>query len=316
MIKRIVLMLFMSISVLFSAYAQSLTLGIAIPDTEREIDSQTAKSLSTRVKKILANTDMADGGSDFMVVPKASILEEDLIESGMKNIFKVKLDLTLEVVQLSTGKVFGSTSVELKGSGIRNKQAAFKNAITSLPTNNPRIEEFFRSTKKKIQDYYESNTANLIAKAKTAASQNNYEEAFAILGTYPEGIRGSEQAQTTLVQLYAQYCKINCEHSIKQARAAIATKNYDLALSILSEVDSSTPCSSTANSLIASIKREIRQAEAQDREDMLRREDRAYNLKQMQINASHDLAKTRINAARDVAKAYYQRTYPNYTIIL
>lgn len=305
MMRRVIILMGVMNLMLLSIQAQSLSLGIAIPDVEGGINAQTAKSLATRVKKILANTDIADGGSDFMVVPKASILEEDLIESGMKNIYKVKLDLTLEVLQMSTGKVFGSTSVELKGSGMRSKQDAFKNAVTSLPTNNAGIEEFFRSTKSKIQKYYEENTSNLITKAKSAASQGNYEEAFAILGAYPDGIAGTQQAQTALQQIYSQYCKKNCEHSINQARAAIATKNYDLALEILSEVDPASPCASTATTLISSVNKEVRQTEAQQRADQQRREDRA-----------HDLRKTQINAARDVAKAYYQRTYPNYTIIL
>lgn len=303
-LRKFILLCVLGMSLL-SARAQSLSLGIAIPEVESSIDAQTGKTLATRVKKILANTDIADGGSDFMVVPKASILEEELIEGGMKNIFKVTLDLTLEVMQMSTGKVFGSTSVELRGSGMRSKQAAFKNAITSLPTNNPRIETFFKDTKAKIQAYYESNTGVLISKAKAAASQGKYEEAFAILGSYPDGLSGTQQAQAALQQIYQQYKKINCEHAVAEARAAIATKNYELALELLSEIDPSSTCASTATSLINSVNREVRQTEAQHRADQQRREDRAYNLRKVQINA-----------ARDVAKAYYQRTYPRYTIIL
>lgn len=287
-----------------SASAQSVSLGIAIPSVEGNIDRQSAKGLATRLQKILSNIDIADCCSDFVVVPKVTITDESLIESGMKNIYTVKLDLSLEVLQLSTGKVFGSTIVDLEGSGMRQKSAALKNAMGSIRTNNPELEQFFTASKNRIITYYEANSASIISKAIGAANRGYYEQAFAILSSYPQGIKGWDEAENALNEIYARYSKANCEHAIRQAESAIAIKNYNLALSILSEIDPYSDCSSQATQLISTINGEVRQAETDERDERQRRE-----------NLAADIINNRINAARDVAKSYYQRTYPDYIIL-
>lgn len=284
--------------------AQGVSLGIAVPENDTYFNQSVCKILMNRLQNILNKEDVTENGGDFVIIPKTSILSEDLIESGMKNIYKVEIELTLSVTQLSTGKSFGTTSIELKGNGMRDKQAAFKDAISSIKKNNPDLGQFFMAAKQKIIDYYESNSSSIISTAQATAQQGDYEKAIAMLSSFPTGLKSSPEATKALTSIYNSYRTKNCQQIILEARSAISVKNYHLALELLSGIDPSSTCKAEATSLITTVNKEVRTAEAQHRADQQKREERA-----------HDLEKTRINAVRDVAKAYYQRTYPNYYII-
>jgi len=82
----------------------------------------------------------------------------------------------------------------------------------------------------------------------------------------------------------------------------IIPKDYESALSLLAEVESTSSCASQATSLTNKIRSQIRS----DQQAELRREERA-------AEREANLEKYRINAARDVAKAYYNRTQPRIT---
>lgn len=284
--------------------AQGVSMGIAFPQNDSKIDSSNSQIIVNRLKSVLNTDDIVDGGSDFVVVPKTSLMSRDLIESGMKNIYKVEIELTLEVIQLSLNKSFGTTSITLKGSGVRNEQDAYKSAISSIRKNNAQLNSFFAATRDKIVDYFEKNTSVLMQQATTAAQQGDYEKAIAILSGYPAGLSGSAEVLKKLKQYYDLYRTKNCEQLILQAKSSISVKDYDIALDILSGIDSESSCKSEATALINTINKEVRTKEAQDRADRLTRDKLAA-----------DVEKTRLTAAAQVAKAYYQRTYPNYYII-
>lgn len=302
--KKIALSILLVLSGIIASQAQSIGLGVAFPQNDTKFSEAVSKILVNRIHGILNSDDITDNSSDFVIVPKTSLLSEDLIEGGMKNFFKVEIELTLEVLQLSTNKVFGTTSIELKGSGARDKNAAFKAAISSLSKKNPTLSNFFQETKAKIIDYYEQNSASIIASATAAATQGNYEQAIAMLSAFPTGLKSTPAAQKRLNEIYDRFRTHNCQQIILEAKGAISTKDYATAVELLSSVDSDSSCKGEASNLLGTINQEIRAAEAQQRADQKRREEMAA-----------DMQKTRIKAAAEVAKAYYQRTYPNYYII-
>lgn len=296
---------FLSLWMILNVSAQGVNLGVAFPQNDTRFDQSISKILVNRLQAILNKDDISEAGGDFVIIPKTSVLSNDLIESGMKNIYKVEIELTLNVTQLSSNKSFGTISIELKGSGMRNEQAAFKDAISSIKKTNPQLDNFFKTTKQKIIDYYQSNTSAILSQASSIAQQGDYEKAIAMLSSYPVGLKGSTEVTKKLNQIYDAYRTKNCQQIILEARSAISVKNYSLALDLLSGIDTgSSSCKSEATSLINSINKEVRAKDAQDRADRQRRESLAA-----------DVEKTRLNAAAQVAKAYYQRTYPTYYII-
>lgn len=321
------------------SFAQDVNLGVAALEQSDDIDSASAKTLGMRLKKILSQNGITEDGSDFVVVPKVIITDEALIEGGMKNIYKIQADLMLEIVQMSTGKSFGSTSVEMKGSGMRNKSAALKNAFGTIKYNDVAISRFLDDTKKTIIKYYTDNKEAIFAKAQQAAAQNDYEQAIAILGCIPENMIYADEVNKQIQNYFDQWHTHDCESVILQAKGAVATKQYDQALALLGEIDPNSSCASAASQLLASINSEVRKAEAQERADAQRREDREYELAKAQIDASRprtiinniqtdnadngqqpqvkaesdnsildsagDMVKSNFKAAREVAKKYF-----------
>ncbi|MCH5318853.1 MAG: hypothetical protein J1E38_03995 [Paramuribaculum sp.] len=316
MMKHIKIFIFaILITIGMAAHGQSIGFGVAFPQDDSNIDESNSKLLLNRLHGILNSSDITDDGSDFVIVPKISTLSEDIIEGGMKNIYQLDIELTLEVLQLSTQKTFGTTSIDLNGYGMRYKKAAIKDALGKIKKSDKQLNAFFQETKKKIIDYYEKNSASILSSASTAASNGDYEQAIAILTSFPTGIKGSEDAQKKLMEVYNKYQTHNCKQIILQAKSAISVKNYNAALSLLSSIDSDSSCSSEATSLISSINKEVRASEAQARADAQRREQMAHDDQVRREQMAYNLTKTRINAAKEVAKAYYQRTYPKYYIL-
>lgn len=302
--KKTILSLIICAASAFSGFAQTIPVGIAIPTSDNSMDGPTAKALVSKVQAILTKNGMADYGSDFVIVPAMQIDEDDIIESGMVNLFKVAGSLNLALTQISTGKTFGTASIPIRGTGKRSKAVAMKSAASSVNVNNPEIVKFLEQSKQNVIDYYTKNHNTIIGKARSAASTGDYEQALAILGSFPDGMPREKEINAEIEKTYRQYINHNCQAIILQAKGALAKKDYDYVNSLLSEIDPSSSCYSEAVAMTSSINKEIRQTEAQERAAQERREQRAL-----------DLQKTRINAVRDVAKAYYQRTYPNYTIV-
>lgn len=296
--------LLMAVSAMAQSNNSGVALSMAVPDFDENFDESAAKALMGRLNQIMSKSGMGSAASDFVVIPKVIIHTTDLIEGGMKNIYRIDGDLALEVMQLSTGNKYGSTSVSISGKGMRAKKEAVKDAVRKIKPTDPGLTAFFEETRNKIATYFLQNKNAIISKARAAASRKDYEQAIAILSTYPDGLEGYDDIDKELVSVFRKYRETNCEQALLQARSAVAVKNYDYALELLRDVDPQSDCASKANALLSAINKEVRDAEARERADL--KEDKEMAL---------ELQKSRLNAARDVAKAYYSRTQPTYNFI-
>ena len=106
--------------------------------------------LQSKLDKVLTNSGVATNGGDFVLYPVVNVIEESLIEGGIKNFFKVKIDLTLNVANLSTKTVFSSASWTLVGTSERVKSDAVRNAFSQLKSTDPSFKTFLETTKGKI----------------------------------------------------------------------------------------------------------------------------------------------------------------------
>lgn len=300
----LVVALLIAVSAIAQGNASGVAIGMAVPDFDEDFDESAAKTLAGKLNQLLSKSGMCSDASDFVVIPKFVISSTDLIEGGMKNIYKIDGDLTLEVMQLSTGNKYGSTSVSVSGKGMRAKKEAVKDAVRKIKPTDPGLTAFFEDTRNKIATYFLQNKNAIISKARSAASRQDYEQAIAILSSYPDGLEGYEDIDKELVSVFKKYRETNCEQALLQARSAVAVKNYQYALELLADVDPQSDCAAKATALMSTINKEVRDAEARERADL--KEDKKMAL---------ELQKSRLNAARDVAKAYYSRTQPTYNLI-
>ena len=301
-----ILILLFGIVFSLSVKAQSdITIGLVMPSEELEgVKPAAYKLLQSKLDKILTASGVATYGGDFVLYPVVNIVEENLIEGGIKNFFKVKIDLTLKVANLSTKTVFSSASWPLTGTSERVRSDAVRNAFSQLKSSDPSFKKFLETTKGKICEYYESNKNAIFTHASSLANTGKYDEAIALLSSYPSQVSGYDESQQLMERIYLQYIDANAAHILNEARAAYAIKDYESAVNLAAQIPSESSKYNDAKSIINQVRLTI------DKEQSAKN---ARIMKMLEIAA--DVNKTRINAMASVARAYYSKRVVNYNIV-
>lgn len=294
----------------FTAFSQPTTndvcIGVVCPESLEYFSQSGLSHLSQKMEQIATNNGVAafyDGA--FVMFPKLAVHDIQTVEGGMKTIETLKIDLTINVLQMATKTIVGSIPVVLSGSGYSIEEAT-SNAISKINARDPKYSSFLSDCKNRIIDYDEKNCKNSILKAKTLASQQRYEEALALLALYPESLPSYSLVSAAIVDIYKDYQKERSAQLVLEAKSAIAVQDYDLAANLLAGVDPESPSYREALRLIETVKKSV----TKEKQDAI---DRSWKL----YNSEVALEKHRINAAREVAKAYYSNQPAiNYTQIV
>lgn len=297
-----------------------INIGVAIPN-QGEIQGKAPKILDSRLKTAISTCGVSSTQwGDFFLVPTAIVLNEDLVEAAMANIYKVELDLTLSIEQLATGTNYGSETWSVKGTG-KSRDAAILNAVSSW-RGDSRFTQYIDRSKKAIEEYFTTNCQALINKAQQKAKAGEYEEALATLSSFPTNIPGAEKVLAEMNSIYDQMIAKDCGAALNQARSALAMSDYQTAAEYLANIDAMSPCASDA----AVMQNKIRTSIAEDDQRQYQREQAELDRQERQENArmmSEERLKTasmqsnerreraRLKAISDVAKAYYGRKVVN-----
>ena len=279
-----------------------VNITLVVPDELDELDSHSFNVLKNRLEQMMSHCGVQSSyDANIVMYPVVTIMEKEVIGGSMEKLFRYNIELTLHVVQPEVNTNFGSTSWNLYGDGF-SASKALVSAINRLNRNDQKFIHFVEQIKHKVVNYYVSNRSALISKAKTLASQGQYEEAMGILSAYPQGVAGSAEVDAELLKIYKRYSTANCSQMINQARALYAKQDYDQALAILGDVDATSSCASEAKALETQIGSRIVSEQRREEARQERAEQREYNLE-----------KARLSAARDIAVAYYKRRQPKIT---
>lgn len=282
----------------FSAIAQNksnnVCIGVVCPDSYENFSASGLSRLSQKMVQVATQNGVAafnDG--TFAMYPTLAVYDIQVVEGGMRNITRVKIDMTINVIQLGTRTVIGSIPVNLSGSGYSITEAT-TNAISNINVREKSYADFLSSCKQRIFDYDEQNSSNFIIKAKTLASQHQYEAALAQLAMYPECLPSYPKVSEATIAIFKEYQKAMSAQRITEAKAAIAIRDFEGAAVILSEIDPESPSYKECLTLIETVKKNV----SKDRQDEINREQKRYD-------SQVELEKYRINAAKEIAKAYY-----------
>lgn len=301
--KILVILLFLYLNVCI--YAQSvfdINIGIVVPEQQEDIKSDAFNLLKTKLKTVTAQNGISsDSFGTFVIYPTVNILDNQLIEGGMRNIYTTEIELSLFVKQVSNNAVFGSCSKTLKGSG-RNITDAVKNAFSKINPKDNDYSLFFEQSKNKIRQYYSTNKTAMINKAKSMAKMQQYEQALALLMTYPETLEGIEDIQDTAIDIYKEYQNSKCNDLILKSKSAIATQDYETAATLLSEIDSESICSNEAKTLMKSIEQKIKEDQKQE-----------FELINKMIDNETALESKRIDAIKSIGTEYAKNHQPHIT---
>lgn len=302
--KKICLLLFLLPFLQISSLhaQQDIPIALAIVNGSA-VDNNMKSILKNKLLSLLSSEGFA--GTEcgaIILVPEVDVINSSQINGGMRRITSMEVGLTISVRHLVTGTVFQSLQLSAKGDGYSEGEA-MRSAINKINTKSYDCITFVKQAKQKIFDYYKENTSSLITKANTLASQQSYDEAIALLSTYPESLPGYAQVSAAIVSIFTKAQTQYCSQILLSAKAAYAREAYDEVTEFISLIDAQSSCASEAQALLNSIKKDLEEQRAEAKQERLRAD--SLHMERMRSDERVQIAK--INAAKDVASAYFQR---------
>lgn len=280
---------------IIKAQNDNIYISVAIPN-HSNLNNNTGNILCGKLLGLVSKNGVAATESGALIIqPDVTILNKNTIATGMRNIMSVKIGLTLTVRNIITNTVFNTIDFSINGEGYSENEAMLS-AFNKVDFSAPRCEQFITISKEKIRKYYANNTSALITKAKTLAAQRNFDEALALLNTYPSSLEGYKQVSETMIQIYKSYQTLYCSQIMLSAEAALAKHDYEEAANIISTIDAQSSCAARVNKILATINNELRR---QHKEQL--------SLYRQNMKSRERIALATISATKDIAKSYYSR---------
>lgn len=288
-----------------------LTIGLEIPEQTEALSPQARTLLENRLTSLLAAEGIAsDLCGDIVMMPKLAIVDEQVSEGGLKNFFTFDIEMTLYIGQATTGRIFGTVSKTLKGTG-NSRQQAVQQAIKKINVNDNVYGPFITGAKDKIRDFYIQNAPAMMKQARVLAQREEFGQALALLCQIPSNLPGYDKVQDEIQDVYRKSVDFDASNTISAAKAQIASHNHEAALDLLSAVNPNSAQYGEAQRLIRQIDSRNRAEEAQARADAERaRQEELAEQRSLQKAQerremrAHEIRKTEIKAARDAAVAW------------
>lgn len=293
--KIFFLLLLLGSSCLINAQTDNVYISVAMQNN-CTLDSNTKSILKNKLLQILSAKGVAgtECGAVIMV-PEINVINSNSINGGMRQIMSVELGITVTVRNMITNTVFNTMQIASKGEGYSDIEAR-RSAINKIDVRNADYSKFVEATKTKIFDYYRDNTTALITKANTLASQQMFDEALALLSTYPESLSGYAQISGAMTSIFKKCQTQYCSQILLSAQAAYSKQAYVEAAELASMIDAQSNCAAQAKSLLNLIK-----------SDMEKLHNEAVAMEKEKIRSEERIKTTQITAIKDIATAYFKR---------
>lgn len=295
--KRLLYILFLVATVTVAQDEKNSNDGILlaayVPQQIENIPASARKMLLNRLNKVITQNGIGNSGYNarFVLTPNVEVMSKDITATAPPKV-ALNLNLTLYIGDGVTGDLFASESLELKGVGT-NENKAYISAIKRLTAKNPTVLSFLAEGKAKIIEYYNNNCDLFVKKATALESQNEYEEALAVLANIPEASTCFDKVKSKIQSLYKKSIDRDCQKKLNEA-SGIWAANQDIdaaneAGAILASIEPQGACYGQVKSLYSKISARVKDLS-----------DRGwkYQLKVLDLKASA------IKAARDIGVAY------------
>lgn len=283
--KKIVLIITIIVTNFCFAQHNDLTIGLILPEPNQKITESQITKLESKLSNVINRSGVVSYGynNDFVIHPVINVDDVSIVQGGLEKITVAVIDLTLSIKQISSNKSFNIVSKKIKGSG-KTEELAVTNAFSLIKVDDKDLLAFITKGKENIFKYYNENCKNILSKAKGLSAKHDFEQALSLAQSIPEtGNSCYLEAQKNALTYYQGYQSKLCKENIVKAKAEIAIKNYENALSYLNMIDTNSSCYAEVEKLIGQISGKVEKDE----------------------NKVIDLEKRRIDAIKEIAKAYY-----------
>jgi hypothetical protein len=286
-----------------------IALSVVMPENVEGLSTSQLSILETKISQIVVTSGLAATGynNNFVVYPKFSIYETNLVEGGMQNITVITSELSLFIKQVDNNIMFSTISRKLKGSG-SSKELAITNAISKIPSNDPEFKTFIETGKTKIIKYYETKCEDIISKSDGMVKMQKFEQALGLLMSVPEEVSSCyNKIQDKSIVAFKAYQKQKCSELIQKAKTTLASNDFVGALDILADIDPSATCFLEAQTIAKTAEEKVSAEEKKQ-----------WDFQMQKYNDEVSLKKQRIEAIKDIAISYYksQPTTISYNYIV
>ncbi|MDC0468232.1 hypothetical protein OAP07_05730 [Bacteroidia bacterium] len=277
--------------------AGRITLAAVVATDIDGLTPSAQKFLKNKLNQITSKNGM--GGSAvnerFIITANVQIVTKDITPTAPP-MHAYGLEVTFYVGDGIEGKLFSSTSMNLKGVGTTPTKA-YKMALKNIRTTDTRFKGLIEQGKTKIIEYYNSQCDLLLKEADMLVSQNEYELAIKKLIEVPEVCKECyDKAMNAVGPVYQKQIDRECKSLLIKAKSAWsegqdanAAQNASI---FLGKIDPNASCFGDVQTLTQSMAKRIKELDQREWD---------FKLKQQQDNV--DIQKATISAARDIGVA-------------
>jgi len=278
----------------------TLPMAVNLAEESSNMPPASYDYLTTRLKSAVVNGGMGstDDFTQFYLTCSYNVIEKHIVPGAPAKHFQT-IDMNFFVVDAFAGKVFTSTSIEVKGAGNSEEQANTASVKQFSPTNGT-VVDFLKRSSLKIISYYETHLKEIINKADILAAANQYEEALFQLSLIPEACAGYSEVLKVANTIFKKYKDYEGERNLAKATAIWnAGQNSEAAYAAavyLSQITPDVACYKRAEKLNNAIRAGVKS-------DMPK--ERAHEEKMTEIRAWRDVG---IAFGNNQRETYYHKS--------
>ena len=145
---------FLSVLAKLNVSAQPGMRVILLPQNVEGISSGQASKLETKAYQLFSNygiSAIASSG-DIVICPKYEIYEDNKVKTQIGNIYTIKAEVTLMIMEAKSKKEFGVYSQKVTGEG-NTRDKAINKSIARFQTKSPEIEGFVEKLRQRLRSH-------------------------------------------------------------------------------------------------------------------------------------------------------------------
>ncbi len=279
----------------------------------KNIPQNASKLLENKVSQIIAKNGLGGSSNSRFVVAVNVVEVTKDITPTTPPMHAYTLDVNFYIADGIEGTVFSSTSIQVKGVGTTDDKAYIA-ALKNVKPADMGLKSMIETGKNKIVEYYNSHCDFIIKEAETAASRQQYDEAFVLLSSVPNICKDCfTTAQDKLAEVYQQQLFEQAKKILNEAKTAWGKKDVDKTLEFLSQMPQGTSLDVEQEKMFSEVTAYIEKVEDENRKAQLERERATREMKRQQMENKHKETMASINAAVQMTKE--QAKQPVYNII-
>ena len=266
------------------------------------LDEDGISIIENRLTRIISRYGVTKNTSDpsFALIPAVNITSQNITATAPA-MFANTYEITFYTANMLDGSIFSSTSFTIKGVGT-SPVKAFINAMQSSSFDETKFGKLLKDGQENAFKYYQTNCAEIIAKARNEELQKNYSSAFLMLKSIPTSIDCYGKANTLLQEVLHKKIATDCNQLLTQMKAELG-KQSDLggfnekAMSYYALITSDAPCYNEAQQVYNGYLKKLDPNAKQKWEQ----EERDFNLRKDKQEEDHEYAMTKADLEAQVA---------------